>query len=104
MNDESVLKKLGFTINDEGRWQLNGKHQTFIADVITYNGPVYVTLKKLHPDIDERELSCRKGLNYISTIKDCVSEGSIERAIEKYDIPEEFFQYFVGGISLKNAL
>lgn len=89
-NDEKELLRLGFAKNADGMYILNGKHQTFIAKVIDCNGPVYVSLSYQSKEIDERPKSDRKGLPYINLIKDCISNGSLERSIMKYDVEDEF--------------
>ena len=100
MQNEQTLIDLGFIKNDEGYWQLKGKHQTFIAKVANYDYPPYINLSKEHPKIDNREKSTRKGLHFHSSIKQCCSEGSVERAILNYDVPEEFFTYSFGRCSI----
>ena len=97
MQTEQTLIALGFTKIPSGEWLFRGKHQKFVAHEVTYNGPVYVSLSKIHPDIDNRPDSNRKGHHYRSFIKDCCSVGSVERAINKYDVPEELYSYQVGG-------
>lgn len=100
MQNEKTLIKLGFHKNNEGYWELSGNHQTFLASVVDFDGPIHVQLSKLHPNIDKRESSPRKGLHFISQIKQCCSDGSIERAILKYDVPEERYSYHIGYCSI----
>lgn len=92
INDEKELLRLGFTKNAEDMYSLNGKHQTFIAKVIYYNGPVYISLFYQSKEIDNRPRFDRKGLPYINLIKDCCSDGSLERAIVKYDVEDKFIK------------
>lgn len=92
INDENELIRLGFTKNAENVYSLTGEHQTFIANIIDCNGPVYVSLSYQSKEIDERPFSDRKGLPYHSRIKDCISSGSIERAIIKYDVEDKYIK------------
>lgn len=92
INDEIELLRLGFAKNKEGMYSLTGKHQTFIAKVIHCNGPVYVSLSYQSKEIDERPKSDRKGLPYINLIKDCISDGSLEQAIMKYDVEDRYIK------------
>nr|WP_297167389.1 hypothetical protein [uncultured Dysgonomonas sp.] len=91
-NDEKELLRLGFAKNADGMYMLNAKHQTFIAKVIDCNGPVYVSLSYQSKEIDKRPKSDRKGLPYINLIKDCISDGSLERAIMKYDVEDRYIK------------
>lgn len=97
MQNEQTLIDIGFTKIASDEWLFRGKHQKFIAHEVASNGPAYISLSKIHPDIDNRPNSDRKGHHYISFIKNCCSIGSVERAIDKYDVPEELYSYQVGG-------
>ena len=92
INNEAELIRLGFMGNGEGMYSLRGRHQTFIAKVIDCNGPVYTSLSYQSKEIDERPKSDRKGLPYINLIKDCCSDGSLERAIVKYDVEDKYIK------------
>lgn len=91
-NDEKELLRLGFAENADGMYMLNAKYQTFIAKVIDCNGPVYVSLSYQSKEIDKRPKSDRKGSPYINLIKDCISDGSLERAIMKYDVEDRYIK------------
>lgn len=86
MQNLDTLLKLGFQKyeSEESMFYLKGKHQTFIALPILAPPP-YVRLYALSKNIDQRPLSRRKGLPFINPIKDCCSNGSVERAIQYYD-------------------
>ena len=88
MNDEKELIRLGFSKNREGDYSLSGKHQTFIARVIECNGSVYSVLYYQSKETDNRIHSPRKGLPFFNMIKDCCSNGSVERAIKHYDVED----------------
>lgn len=89
MQDMNTLKSLGFQTNLHGENFWRGKHKTFVGQVIENNGPIpYVQLFEVIDKIDERPLSHRKGRHYQSLIKDCCSDGSVERALKKYDTPK----------------
>lgn len=92
INDEKELLRLGFAKNAGDMYSLNGKHQTFIAKVVDCNGPVYVSLSYQSKEIDERPKSDRKGLPYINFITDCCSDGSLERAISRYDVEDKYIE------------
>lgn len=86
MQDEKTLIELGFRKNFFDEWFFRGKHKIFTAKVVDYNGPIkYVKLFIVSEGIDMRPLSDRRGRHYQSLLKDCVSAGSVARAIEKYD-------------------
>lgn len=93
MNNEEEIIRLGFIENPEGKYRLEGKFQVFIAEEITCNGPVYVKLYYESKEIDNRPLSNRKGLPYINYIKDCISPGSLEKSILKYDVEDKYITH-----------
>lgn len=102
MQNEQTLIDLGFHQADlTDHWQFTGKHQKFIA-TIGYNR-TFIELFLVSPNIDMRPNSDTKGLHFQSTIKDCCSSGSVERAINKYDVPEEFIQRQVGYVTIKQT-
>lgn len=86
MQDYNTLKELGFQTNLHGEHFWRGKHKMFVAQVVDYNGPVtFIDLFEVSDKIDERPNSDRKGRHYQSFIKTCCSNGSVERALVKYD-------------------
>lgn len=85
MQNEETLKELGFQKNLHNEWFYRGEKATFVADVITCNGPTYVVLFKVSDKVDMRPLSDRKGRHFKIRLKDCCSSGSVERAIKFYD-------------------
>jgi hypothetical protein len=90
MQNEQTLIELGFTKNEDGDYLLPGRNRVFIAHVNNYNGPpVYVELFYLSKKIDNRPLSPNFGKPLIGRIKDCCSNGSVERAIKNYDYEEK---------------
>lgn len=89
MQNEQTLIDLGFTINADGNWELKGNNRTFIAHVTTCNRPVYIELFYQSKKIDNRPLSKNFGKPLIGRIKDCCSDGSVERAIHKFDYKEK---------------
>jgi len=86
MQDEKTLELLGFQKDKYGDMVFVGQHRTLVTHVLRCNGPVYVELFLVSDKIDERELSPTKGRPLLSRIKDCCSNGSVERAIKKYDL------------------
>lgn len=89
MQNEQTLKDLGFQKNSFGEWFWRGHHHTFTAKVVDCNGPViHVDLFKVSKEIDARPLSHSKGRHYQTHLKQCLSEGSIKRALQKYDTAE----------------
>ncbi len=99
MQNEKTLIDLGFQKNGE-TWIFKGKHQVFLAKVIDVH-PVYVTLYMQSDKIDLRKLSNNYGKPYINPVKDCCSNGSVERALNRYDIPNERLTVVLGGIIIK---
>ena len=100
MQNEQTLLDLGFKKIPSGEYLFRGKHQKFVA-AICEGTNTFVSLRKIHPNIDTRPLSKTKGCHFRSTIKDCCSFKSVERAIKKYDVPESRFNYYAGGCFLK---
>lgn len=89
MQDMNTLKELGFQTNLHGEHFWRGTHKIFVAKIVDYNGPVvFVELLEVSKRIDNRPHSNRKGRHYQSLIKCCVSEGSVSRALIKYDLPD----------------
>lgn len=88
MQDYSTLVSLGFQTNIHGEHFWRGKHKIFVAKVVDYNGPItFVDLFEVSKKVDERPISDRKGRHYQSHIKICASNGSVQRALLKYDTP-----------------
>lgn len=86
MQNEKTLIDLGFQKNNFGEYFWRGSKTTFTAQVIDCNGPVeYVQLFKVSDKVDLRPLSDRRGRHLQSLIKDCCSDGSVQRALLKYD-------------------
>lgn len=102
MQNTKTLIGLGFTESANGSWEKKGQHQTFIATVEENNLPVYVQLYIKSQTIDNRPFSHNKGKHFLNTVKDCCTNGSIERAIIKYDLPFERLQPAIGGIYIVN--
>lgn len=100
MQNEQTLLDLGFKKIPSGEFLFRGKNQKFVAEVVEGTNS-FVTLRKIHPDIDRRPLSKTKGCHFRSTIKDCCSSNSVERAIKKYDVPESQYKYYAGGCFLQ---
>lgn len=86
MQNEQTLLDLGFTKDEWGEYIFKANKVSFMGEVITCNGPVYVQLFKISDKIDSRPLSPFKGRHLRSLIKDCCSNGSVERTIKKYDV------------------
>ena len=100
MQNTQTLLDLGFKKIPSGEYLFRGKNQKFVATVCECNPPVFVELYKIHPAIDKRPKSPNFGRHFRSRIKDCISEGSVERAIKHFDQPEEYFGYGFGGCFL----
>lgn len=89
MQDINTLKDLGFQTNLHGEHFWRGAHKIFVAKIVDYNGPVvFVDLYEVSKVVDERPHSSRKGRHYQSHIKNCCSEGSVKRALIKFDLPD----------------
>lgn len=102
MQNTETLLSLGFKKIPSGEYLFRGKYQKFVATVSEEgSNRAYVNLYKIHPNIDRRPNSLRKGCHFRARVKDCVSADSVKRAIEKFDVPEEQFMYQVGGCFLK---
>jgi hypothetical protein len=87
MQNTQTLIELGFQKNLHGEYFWRGKNVIFTAKVVDYNGPIeFVQLSKVCDQIDMRPHSTRKGRHYQTFIKYCCSNGSVERALNKYDI------------------
>jgi hypothetical protein len=89
MQNAQTLIDLGFTINANGQYIFKGEQRTFLAQVTTCNGPVYIELFYLSKKIDNRPLSKNFGKPLVGRIKDCCTNGSVERAIKQHDYDEE---------------
>lgn len=101
MQNIQTLIDLGFKKIPSGGYLFRGKNQKFVASVCEIGSlREYVELYKVHPEIDKRKNSPRYGHHFRSKIKDCVSSGSVERAIKKFDQPEDSFGYGFGGCFL----
>lgn len=86
MQNETTLKNLGFQKNSFGEWFWRGEAKTFAAVVVDYNGPiVHVDLFEVSKEVDLRPHSNRRGRYYQTHIKQCVSDGSVARALVKYN-------------------
>ncbi len=85
MQDINTIKELGFQLTPAG-WLFRGKHQKFVAKE-EYDKR-FIELFLVAPEIDTRPLSPRKGMHFWTRVKNCCSDGSVKRAIEKYDLPE----------------
>ena len=86
MQNEITLRELGFRKPALGEFLYRGMFHKFIAKVVDYNGPTtYVELFIVMREIDNRPLSDRKGHHYRKFLKACCSQGSVYRAIEKFD-------------------
>lgn len=87
MQNLHTLIDLGFQKNLHGEYFWRGTHKTFTAKVCDYNGPVTsVELSVVSKQVDMRPLSHRKGRHYQTFLKDCVSNGSVERALKHFDV------------------
>ena len=100
-NDQTLIELEFHKTELTDHWQLNGKNQKFIA-TIGFDR-TFIELFLLSPNRDLRPNSDTKGLHYKSRIKDCCSTRSVERAIQKYDIPEEFIQREIGYVTIKQT-
>lgn len=101
MQNSQTLISLGFTFDtDESRYILKGKKQTFIADAYDRDRLPYVRLYMYSQEIDERPFSPRKGKHFISPIKDCISSGSVERAIKAFDTDYSNIYFTIGSAYL----
>jgi hypothetical protein len=86
MQNLQTLIDLGFQKNLHGEYFWRGAKKVFVGSVISCNGPEYVQLFLVSDKVDERPHSDNKGRHYKSLIKDCCSNGSVERTIKKYDL------------------
>lgn len=101
MQNTNTLLDLGFRQIPSGEYLFRGKYQKFVATVSEEGtARAFVNLYKIHPKIDRRKLSPKFGCHFRARIKDCVSLGSVERAIKFFDKPEECFNYHLCGCSL----
>lgn len=103
MQNEQTLILLGFkklSADFSGEWLWRGNYQKFTAK-IGYDEK-FVELFLVSPEIDDRKNSNHRGHHYRSFIKDCCSSGSVERALLKYDLPEEKIERTSFGIYIKN--
>jgi hypothetical protein len=86
MQNLQTLIQLGFQKNLHGEYFWRGKKVTFVARLVDYNGPYcFVEIFIVSSKIDDRPMSERRGRHYQSFVKDCCSQGSVERAIKFYD-------------------
>lgn len=87
MQNTQTLIELGFQKNLHGEYFWRGEKQIFVGVVVDYNGPYeFVLLFRVCSEIDMRPHSHNKGRHYKTFIKDCCSNGSVERALKQYDI------------------
>ena len=98
-----TLITLGFTkitSSDSDEYLFRGRNQKFIAKVVTCNGPHYVSLFHVG-EICSKPLSPMFGKHYRVVVKDCTSEGSVDKALKDYDLPEEMMHRTAFGTQLK---
>lgn len=87
MQNQQTLKELGFQINPHGEYFWRGQKRTFVAAVVDFNGPkTFVELFVVSDKVDMRPRSDRKGRHYKSLVKQCCSEGSVQRALKTFDL------------------
>lgn len=98
MQNRNTLLELGFKELENGEFLYRGMNQKFIAK-LGYDNK-YVELFIVSPKKDTRITSLNKGKYFRSRIKDCCSIGSVERAIEKFDIEYDDIKFFIGGASV----
>lgn len=103
MQSEKTLMDLKFYQTEEGGWYKKGIHQLFKADVEKNNSQIYIRLLLVRDEIDFRKHSTNYGKHYLSPIKDCCSDGSVEKALIKYDIAIDQINFSVGGINIKTV-
>ena len=98
-----TLLALGFTkitSSDCDEYLFRGRHQKFIAKVVTCNGPHYVSL--FHAgEVCTKPLSPMFGKHYRMIVKDCTSDGSVEKALKDYDLPEGSLYRTAFGTQIK---
>lgn len=99
MQNIETLRNLGFQQNSRGMWFWRGKNQKFVGK-LGYNSK-FISLYLVSPDIDKRPVSANKGYHFLSYIKDCVSNGSVEQVLKTYDIEESRLNRGAFGIKIK---
>ena len=100
MQNEDTLIDLGFrpTPNKKlfnGEYFYRGRNHIFTA-MVNDDKPAYVELY-IVGDIDNRPLSDRRGYRFRRPVKHCVSSGSVDKAIKKYDLPSDKLRFVIGG-------
>lgn len=98
MQNRKTLLELGFKELQNGEFLYRGMKQKFIAK-LGYDNK-YVELFIVSQKKDTRITSLNKGKYFRSRIKDCCSIGSVERAIEKFDIEYDDIKFLIGGASV----
>ncbi len=99
MQTIDTIKELGFQKTPSG-WLYRGRNQKFVAKE-GCDG-MFIELFIVSPEIDKRPFSPNKGKHFLNFVKDCCSDGSVKRAIEKYDIPRDRMLIVIGGILIKS--
>lgn len=103
MQNSQTLISLGFLFDDaEQRYILKGKKQTFLAYAYDSDRFPYVRLYMYSEKIDTRPLSKRNGRPFINPIKDCISNGSVERAIKAFDTDYSNICFGIGTATIIN--
>ena len=85
-----ALKALGFQPMPNLRefvWR--GKHQRFVAVTNDDSTPPFVSMFLVSKQRDQREGSPRKGHYFRDAICDCTKDKSVQRAIKKFDVPDD---------------
>ena len=77
MQGSQELLRLGFTPNGD-IFEKTGHHQTFVGKVFDDGNPSLCST-----------LIYMRGVKGNLYVKECVSPGSIKRAVEKFDVPNE---------------
>ena len=103
MQNADTLIELGFrpTPNQKkfmGEYFYRGRNVTFTAKVRN-DGPAYVDLY-IVGEIDNRPLSDNRGYRLRRPVKQCISDGSVSRAIKKFDVPTDRLNFFIGGCTI----
>lgn len=101
MQNKQTLIDLGFRkMSSSDEFLFRGRFQKFTAKIITYNPPDYIQLFIVCPDVDFRHKSDNYGKHFRKAIKDCCSNGSIKRALNYYDVPDDMIIYNTIGVSV----
>lgn len=103
MQNADTLIELGFrpTPNQKlfnGEYFYRGKNRIFTAKV-SNDSPPYVELYTTG-DIDSRPLSAIRGYRLRRPVKQCISNGSVSKAIKKFDVPTDRLNFFIGGCTV----